>query len=73
MVSCRLCVKAISCLEVLPNHDKKSAIVTYMETTVRKAMELDKSVPADIAEKLLSKAEGFVRSKPQIPRHGSIF
>ncbi|CAE7553015.1 PUB53 [Symbiodinium sp. CCMP2592] len=50
--------------QVVPNHDKKSAIVTYMETTVRKAVELAKSVPADIAEALLLKAEGFVRSKP---------
>ena len=56
-------MKAISCLEVLPNYDKKSAIVTYMEATVKKAMELAKSVPADIAEELLSKAEGLVQSK----------
>ena len=58
-------MKDISCLEVFPNHDKKSAIVTYVETTVKKAMELATSVPADIAEELLSKAVGFVGSRPK--------
>ena len=56
-------MKTLVCLEVTPNHDKKSTIVSYKEKVVRKVMEIGKSLPADVAEELLVKAEGFVRPK----------
>ena len=57
IVSCRM--------QVLPNQDKKAAIVNYKEKTVEEIVSVAASVPPGHASKLLQRAESFIR--PHLP------